>query len=258
MQKQNYEIYDTFDDGFWYVHTRRDLLNKLLKTHINKIDNEILDLGCGTGFNYKTLNKYGKVTNLDYHIEPLRTCKRKGIPNIIKGDAQNLRFTNNSFDIVTAIELLEHLDDDEKAIKEIHRVLKNHGVFIFTVPAHKQLWSSDDILAEHKRRYSKKELKYKLNKYFKIRYISQRYFLLFIPTVMVFIFQKFKLKKTKEKINSLTLTPKILNNILKNIMSIENFIISKSIRLPIGIGWVGVAMKTPDNSDTKEENEITK
>lgn len=243
MQKQNYEIYDTFDDGFWYVHTRRDLLNKLLKTHINKIDNEILDLGCGTGFNYKTLNKYGKVTNLDYHIEPLRSCKRKGIPNIIKGDAQNLRFTNNSFDIVTAIELLEHLDDDEKAIKEIYRVLKNNGTFIFTVPAHELLWSSDDILAKHKRRYSKINLIHKLNKHFKIKYISQRYFILFIPSIMIFIYQKIKLNRNKEKINSLTLTPKILNNILKCIMTIENFIISKSIQLPIGIGWIGIAIK---------------
>jgi 2-polyprenyl-3-methyl-5-hydroxy-6-metoxy-1,4-benzoquinol methylase len=251
MEKINYRIYDEFEEGFWYIQTRRDLLERVLKKYISKKKISILDLGCGTGFNYEVLKRFGHVTSLDYYEEPLQSCKKKGIPNLVKGDAQNLKFKKGSFDVIVAIEVLEHLPNDIRALKNIDNVLKKNGIFIFTTPAHPFLWSTDDVISKHKRRYSKKELKTKISKNFNIKYIGQRYFFLFLPTVIIFYYQKIMRRVFNKRINSLTMTPKFINNMLILIMNFENYLISKGIVFPVGIGWIG-ALEKKDLNGTKK------
>ena len=88
-------------------------------------------------------------------IENLK--KQKG--NAIVGDIVNLPFEDEFFDLVVAIEVLEHVEDDKKAISEIARVLKPFGFFLFSVPTRKDLYGEIDQIVGHKRRYEVEELK---------------------------------------------------------------------------------------------------
>jgi len=94
----------------------------------------------------------------------------------IVGDVTNLPFEGKLFDLVVAIEVLEHIEDDKKALSEITRVLKPSGFFLFSVPLRKDLYSEIDRIVGHKRRYEIEELKILLSengfKILKYRYPS--------------------------------------------------------------------------------------
>jgi len=125
----------------------------------------------------------------------------------------------------------------------VKRVLKENGLFIGTSPAHKHLWSTDDELAHHVRRYSKKELRQKLEKEFKVLQLSYRYFFLFIPSLLIFAVQRIQSKLFGKKKNSLSLTPLFLNELIRRAMRIENNLLIKGFKFPIGTGLFFVCEK---------------
>ena len=221
------------------------MLSKVLKPYLKSITSaRILDLGCGTGFNYLALHPLGKVWSVDINERALASCKKKEIPRLYKGDAQNLsRFSDCSFDAVVAIELLEHLEKDIDCIREVHRILRPGGIFLATVPAHPFLWSSDDDLAHHFRRYTKKQLTTLLSSPFRIRFLSYRYVFLSIPAMAVFLMQKLLRFSGGGHKNSLTFTPMFANGLLKYLMSIENALLAKGCFLPFGISLICISQK---------------
>ncbi|MCA9497452.1 MAG: class I SAM-dependent methyltransferase [Nanoarchaeota archaeon] len=246
MEKINYQTYDSFEGDFWYILSRQDLLEKIFSKFLKrgKKKLKILDLGAGTGFNYDAASKFGEVHCLDFEKAAIKSCKKKGIKHTYLGDAHNLdMFKDSTFDVVMAIELIEHLDDDSKALSEVKRVLKKGGYFIGTTPAHKHLWSVDDDLAHHKRRYSKKNLKSKLSKFFKIEFLSYRYFFFYLPSLVLFNIQKLLKRVSKKEKNSLSFTPGLLNKVLLKIMNFENTLLSKRVKLFLGVGFVFVCKK---------------
>lgn len=108
-------------------------------------------------------------------IENLKRLRGKAIV----GDITRLPFENEFFDLVVAIEVLEHIDDDKRAISEIARVLQSSGFFLFSIPLRKDLYSEIDRIVGHKRRYEIEELKNLLSKNgFKIlRYRQSSFYL---------------------------------------------------------------------------------
>ena len=147
---------------FWNVG-RREILREVLWRHLpSPNDLTILDLGCGPGGNIKLLAEFGEVTGLDVSEEALRFARKYNFAKLILGDGKNLPFRDNSYDLVTSLDVLEHLHDDQKAIKEVFRVLRPGGFFLISVPAHTWLWSDHDEAMLHKRRYPEKEILFKL------------------------------------------------------------------------------------------------
>jgi SAM-dependent methyltransferase len=95
---------------------------------------------------------------LDLSDDAIRWCAEKGLGKVQKGDACNLPFGDGEFDLVLATDIIEHVDDDLRAITEIRRVLAPGGTAIISVPAFRSLWGLQDEVAHHKRRYLKAEL----------------------------------------------------------------------------------------------------
>ena len=248
MEKSNFDLYSEFGHNFWYIKARQDLLSKLIKkTSIKNNKNAvILDAGCGAGFNYPALNKFGDVYNLDLSNDALKICKKRKLKHIYKSDICHTSFKDKKFDLICSIELLEHIPKEEAFTNEIYRILKKDGYLILTVPAYNFLWGVDDELAHHQRRYTIKRLKkvFEKNKKFKIKFISYRYFFLFFPTVPLFIIQKIKNMLYKKKSNSLSFTPSFMNKILIKIMKLENTLLSSGIKFPFGVGIVCIIKKT--------------
>ena len=114
------------------------------------------NLGIGSGGYPKIPIKNGYF--LDICESAMKDLKKMGA-NTFVGDAIDLPFKHNFFDFVTAMEVLEHIENDQKAVDEIFRVLKLSGFFMLSVPLKMELYTEIDKLAGHCRRYEIKELK---------------------------------------------------------------------------------------------------
>lgn len=162
MEQGEYITMDKIEQTHWWFVAKRGFLGWALgRTELNDFFSRrktALDVGCGTGAVLQWLNTHGfEATGLDMSDLALNFCKEKKLV-AIKGLADQLPCPDNSFDLVTALDVLEHLDDDKKAVKEIYRVLKPGGVCVVTVPAHQSLWSYHDVALHHKRRYTRKQI----------------------------------------------------------------------------------------------------
>ena len=150
------DMYKTEEMHWWHV-AKRLFVKNLITTHIPKKTLSILDVGCGTGKNMEELSYFGDVWGVDISSDALAFCKKRGLIQVKKGEAEKLPFENESFDVATILDVLEHVDDIA-ALSEIKRVLKDDGYIIITVPAFNWLWSKWDEVLHHKRRYTRKQI----------------------------------------------------------------------------------------------------
>src|SRR5690606_23276529 len=132
--------------------------------------------GANLPFFCEHIGASGQVTALDYSPVALNFAKEKTreLPVcLLRGDALKFPFPDASFDIVSMLDVLEHLRDDDVAMEEVHRVLRPGGHFVWSVPAYKKLWSKHDEALQHFRRYEKLELQQLLKRHgFRIRKLS--------------------------------------------------------------------------------------
>jgi len=135
-KKENYCIDIRIENIHWWFSVRRQILNNLI-SNLNFSKKEwALDVGCGVGSNLKVLkSKEMNVIGLDKSFNALSAIIQMIKLPLINGDLHRLPFKTNSFRLVIAMDILEHLENDEIGIEEIYRVLKNGGVLILTVPA---------------------------------------------------------------------------------------------------------------------------
>ncbi|MFO1518676.1 MAG: class I SAM-dependent methyltransferase [bacterium] len=142
---------------FWFVG-RRAWLDSFLQKHFKDKKKRILDLGCGTGFTLKHLAQMGyRAVGTDFRFEGLHRVRRTATSPVVQADATRLPFADLSFDLVVALDVLEHVED-HAALAEIKRILKPQGRLALTVPAFRWLWSVRDDEAGHLRRYTRGEM----------------------------------------------------------------------------------------------------
>jgi 2-polyprenyl-6-hydroxyphenyl methylase/3-demethylubiquinone-9 3-methyltransferase len=148
MQKVNNEIYNDYGDR-WYTADDDPIallraeskaktpwtLEQIKKHHHFHGNSRLLDVGCGAGFLSNALATQGlNVTGVDLSEESIAVAKRfdkTGTVIYQKADAYHLPFPDESFDVLTAMDFLEHIEDPKLVIKEFSRVLKPGGIFIF-------------------------------------------------------------------------------------------------------------------------------
>jgi SAM-dependent methyltransferase len=140
---------------FWFL-ARRLLLDRLLDRYGPPSPWLGLDLGCGGGGTLASLaGRCRRAVGLDLRPEQLAGLRQR-LPQawLARADAATLPFADASMDLVTAFDLLEHVDDGA-ALEEIRRVLCPGGVALISVPAGPWLWSHRDEAAGHRRRYDR-------------------------------------------------------------------------------------------------------
>ncbi|MDB4970867.1 MAG: Methyltransferase type 11 [Myxococcales bacterium] len=148
------------EDWHWWYRVRRDILDQQLgRLALDPACARILDLGCGTGGASLTLARHGRAIALDRSPESFRiSMERPYAHRVVASASSKLPFADGSFDVVCALDILEHLDDDVAAARELYRVCKPDGHVIAYVPAFQLLWGYNDDYSHHKRRYKKTQL----------------------------------------------------------------------------------------------------
>ena len=213
MNDNYYDIVNKTEEMNWWYRVRRKIVRSVILKNCKKRNNlKILDAGCGVGATLKSISDLGNCFGIDSHDKAVNYCREKGIKNVRLGDITDLSFDDNSFDVILVLDVLEHIKDDEAAIKEMGRVLREDGLLIIFVPALKILWSKTDELSHHFRRYTLKELKNKINKY-GFKNVRATYFnsILFLPILIIRFFIKiFKINISSEN----EMTPGLINKIL--------------------------------------------
>lgn len=234
------ELYNLEKDYWWHVG-KRQITFDLIKTYVTGSKEDALDIGCGAGLAVEELGKvFNKVSGLDVSPEALSFCRKRGLNNLVLSSVDNINSPDRSFDLITAFDVLEHVDD-QKALQECHRILRPSGIIIVTVPAYQSLWSYWDEMLGHKRRYNIKSLGTILeNSGFKIIKISHSNFFILLPVLIVRTFKKLSTKSQSQ--SDFITTPKFLSKILKKVYLLESFIINKA-SLPAGLSVVAVAKK---------------
>ena len=247
MRKDLYiDLYEREESHWWHL-SKRKLLFKLLNRYAKK-GVCILDVGCGTGKNLEELGNFGKAEGVDNSSEAINFCKKRGLRKVYLVKENKFPFNVNSFDVVTALDVIEHTHDST-ILKEIKRVLVPGGKVIATVPAHKIMWTKWDEILHHKKRYSKKELISIFKKQgFKVLFISHVYSFLVIPAILI---RKIKSYFRANNYSSdFEITNRLLNKILLFIAEVEQFLVFK-FTLPVGTSIVCVVQKSPEDNSVR-------
>lgn len=143
---------------WWFVSRRR-----FLQTVIHQLDARqprILDLGCGTGGNLPMLADLGDVHGVDASEFAVDLCHKAGHHQVVRGHSHQLPFPPASFDLITAFDVLEHIEDPVGALEHLSRMLRPGGKILLTVPAFPFLYGPHDSALSHVRRYSRRDLRY--------------------------------------------------------------------------------------------------
>jgi SAM-dependent methyltransferase len=144
------------DRHFWYTARRRQVVRRVPRAE--RVGARALDLGAGSGGNTSLLDRAGYLAvALEHHPVAAQLARTRGL-DVLRADAHRLPFADGAFDVVLACDVLEHLEDDGTAVREIGRVLRPGGRLIGTVPADPELWSAHDVALHHVRRYTRTTL----------------------------------------------------------------------------------------------------
>jgi SAM-dependent methyltransferase len=162
MQHHTYSIMYQIEETHWWFAGRRRIISGFVGRICANLERQpprILDVGCGTGANLELLGRFGNAEGVDVSPEALSFCRERGLQSVRQGEAEHLPYPDESFDLVTGLDVVEHLDDDVGGLKEMRRVLRPGGRALLFVPAFMFLWGVQDDVSHHRRRYTLKGLK---------------------------------------------------------------------------------------------------
>lgn len=247
MNLEEYHKMHALEKQYWWFQGRRkvilDTLNQHGKRDASSDRPVILDIGCGTGMMLEDLKQMGSATGLDFSMVALEYCKNRGIDTIGRADVRNLPVKENSVDIITALDLIEHIEDDHGLMDEFYRVLKPGGIAVMSVPAHKKLWSGHDVALHHFRRYEKPEFQ-QLVEGAGLRPRKYTYGMAtaYVPAVLIRNYKKMRGQKDTGATTDEFPIPGWLNGMLKKSVEVESMWL-KRWNLPVGLSLLCVAEK---------------
>jgi SAM-dependent methyltransferase len=229
------------EDWHWWYRVRREILDQQLASLQLPERARLLDVGCGTGGASLVLSRYGDAVALDRAPESFRLSLDRPYRHRVVGSAdQPLPFADQSFDVVCALDILEHLDDDAACTRELYRVCKRGGVAIVFVPAFQMLWGYNDDYSHHRRRYTRPQLEALLHRAgFSVEAAGYFNMILFLPTLAARVAQRM-LPQLDQMEHSTR--PHPMHRLLAALFRLELPILKRA-RLPVGTSAFAIARR---------------
>lgn len=236
---------------YWWNVAKREIVLALANTVAGQPDRSTLaigvDIGCGPGFTTKVFECNWRMVGADISRDALDFCKSRGLRNLCRIDMTDfsLPFKTNSIDLVLALDIIEHVEDDIHALAECYRILKAGGLLIITVPAFMALWSPWDESLGHKRRYTSPQLLYALRKVgFGVARSTYIFFFVFPAAILIRRVKGFFQKDARTYSSDFIPLPGIINRFLIGVGHLEQWMTTKlNFRFPFGLSVISVARK---------------
>jgi len=161
MERSVYKEMAELDQRHWWYRARREVLADFIRREaMPPAGGRILEIGCGTGHNLEMLKAFGDVDALELDDEARGIAEKRLGRTVMRAPLPELEgVPDRHYDLIAALDVIEHIDDDKAALSAIAEKLKPRGKFVMTVPAHQWMWSAHDVVNHHKRRYSKASLR---------------------------------------------------------------------------------------------------
>lgn len=232
------------DANFWF-RSRNQLILWALEEYCQDFKS-FLEIGCGTGYVLSGVSKtfpYSTLHGSEIFIAGLGyAAARLPSVNLMQMDARDIPF-QEEFDVIGAFDVIEHIEEDECVLAQVHAALKPHGFMLLTVPQHAWLWSHVDEHACHVRRYSISDLSHKI-KIAGFQIIRSTSFVTTLLPAMIIsrLLQKRTSERQFDETAELKITP-WLNSFFFNLLSAELILIKKGLSFPVGGSRLVVARK---------------
>lgn len=229
---------------FWFVG-RNAILTDCMMRYFPAAKN-ILEIGCGTGFvlaNTRQIYPEAQLFGSDIFTEGLSYAKQR-VPtaSLFQMDACHIPY-QNEFDLIASFDVLEHIEDDQAALQQIYQACQPGGGLILTVPQHRWLWSSTDDYAHHKRRYTRAELRDKVEcAGFRVEYVGS-----FVSLLLPVMLASRLLQKSADASDQMDAGFKIsrlTNTLLGAVMKVERWLIARGVSFALGGSLLLVARRS--------------
>jgi 2-polyprenyl-3-methyl-5-hydroxy-6-metoxy-1,4-benzoquinol methylase len=241
----NIEMYKKFFDiqkkHWWFVTKKEIVLDTVQRQVALNNEMKILDIGCGAGLMLNSLEEIGQTYGMDMSDEAICFSKQIFGGDVKKGSLPDaVPYEEDFFDLITALDVIEHIEQDIDSLIAIRSRLAEDGKAIITVPAYMFLWSAFDEINLHKRRYTLSELNSKLVQAgFVVEKISYFNTLLFPAAFAVRMLNNLLRRDGSSDVD---MPSKPINFILKNIFHIEMYLL-RFLNLPFGVSILAVVKK---------------
>lgn len=243
MEVEAYRAMAAHEDHHWWFVGRRAVISALLDRIEIPADARILEAACGTGGNLYVLAERGTVAAFEPHEEARRMAVHKHPDGeVVDGELPfRIPFGAEAFDLVVALDVLEHVNEDGAALRALVGRVRPGGAILVTVPAIQALWGSHDRRLHHVRRYDKARL---------LRLIDdvdmEIELLTYFNTVLAPIAFGYRLLKRalgRDLGNQERVPPPLVNRLLAWLFRLERHLVRRGT-LPAGLS-LGVILRRP-------------
>jgi SAM-dependent methyltransferase len=228
------------EDRHWWYRGRRTVLDGVIAGLGLSEGARILDAGCGSGRNMVELARHGTVTGVELSETSVVLARERHAGEVIAGSVLEMPFPDHSFELAVSLDVIEHLEDDLAALKELRRTVVPGGSLLVTVPAYQWLWSGHDEINHHHRRYTRRSLQ-RVAEEAGWQQARTTYFnsLLLPAAIVLRVLDRLSTKTTESSLD-LWVPPEPLNWLLERPLAIEAALIKRGVRIPAGLSLLAV------------------
>lgn len=228
------------EDRHWWYRGRRRVLERVVSDLRLPARARILDAGCGSGRNMVEFARHGEVTGIELSPTSLGLARERGAGEVVEGSVLEMPFEAGAFELAASLDVIEHLEDDLQALRELRRVVAPGGSLLITVPAYQWLWSGHDEINHHHRRYTRRSLQ-SVGEQAGWQQVRTTYFnsLLLPAAIALRVLDRFN-RKTTESSLDLWVPPAPVNWLLERPLAMEAALIGRGGRIPAGLSLLAV------------------
>ncbi|MGH2873513.1 MAG: class I SAM-dependent methyltransferase [Solirubrobacteraceae bacterium] len=236
------------DESHWWYRGRRRVIRAEIEHLGVPPGARVLDAGCGSGATMQQLATYGQVSGIELSAQAAAVARDRHIGDVVVGSLLELPWADETFDLITCLDVIEHIDDDVAALAQLRRVCVPGGVLLVTVPAYRALWSAHDEANHHKRRDSRPMLRgAALAAAWQVERMTAFNSLLLAPAAAVRLARR-RLGTGDGYAGDLSVGPAWLNGALEQPLALEAAWLARGRTLPFGLSLLAVLRRSPGTS----------
>lgn len=234
------------DERHWWYRGRRAIVRSELDRLELPEPAQVLDAGCGSGRMLEDLTSYGDVHGVELDTDAAAYAASRGCGEVRIGRLEELPWAADTFDLITCLDVLEHVPDDRAALIELRRTARPGGWLLATVPAYPALWSLHDKANYHFRRYTRRSLREAVRAAgWELRRMTSFNSILLGPAAVVRLTQRGR-EPDSNYSPELEMGPEWLNGVLERPLQAEARWLSGGRTLPAGLSLLSL-LKNPES-----------